>query len=698
MKKIMLLVLLPLVILCVTGCDRCAIQGRYGDGICDENCQKPDPDCADECAQNGLYGDGHCDDWCPQPDPDCGMSWTTTTSNTTNSTTTIDSTSTIIDTTSTTAFIPPSTTTTTEPPQGRFHDNINGTVTDTLTGVVWLKNANLADLKSWNDAKSYCNSLANGMAGLTDGSVAGDWRLPSLVELEGIGTNPPTTYCLNWDPSCYDPTKEDPPITWTSPGAPFTNVQTWLYWTNTSYSKGPDTNNARIVQMSNGQAGWTPHSSEIYVWPVRGGNATTTSTIVTTTTTQQTTSTSSSTTSVRPTDTTTTISAVPSPPSNLTAGAVDCNEINLSWQDNSTNETGFTLERATSSNGPWIIATLGSNVTSTTCLLNPATTYYFRVCAFNNAGNSSWSNIAITATPACPTTTTTIAGRFKDNGDGTVTDTKTGLVWLKDAGRAGLMTWSDAVAFCNSLASGQAGLSDGSVAGDWCLSTKEDLQGIGTDPPTTWIENEPSVSWKMPGAPFINVPGNYNWSSRSYAPDRNFAWIVGMLGGVTGSYSKTNKTYVWPVRDGRQRFKDNNNGTVTDRRTEYVWLKYASSLGKRSRINSQNACDSLNNGQAGLTDGSMAGDWDLPNLTKLESLGIEINVSWDGGYPPVTWTKPGTPFIAVQSAQYGTSTDTTDYLPLPRPVYYTVNMIAGEVHRAEITDEHYVWPVLRAKY
>jgi hypothetical protein len=82
----MLLVLLPFIILCVAGCDRCAMQGRYGDGICDENCPKPDPDCNDECEQNGLYGDGYCDDWCPKPDPDCGISWTTTTSNTTNTT------------------------------------------------------------------------------------------------------------------------------------------------------------------------------------------------------------------------------------------------------------------------------------------------------------------------------------------------------------------------------------------------------------------------------------------------------------------------------------------------------------------------------------------------------------------------------------------------------------------------------------
>jgi hypothetical protein len=64
--------------------DFCAAEGWYGDGVCDEDCPLPDSDCAGEppgdpdgppedfCAQEGWYGDGICDEDCPRHDPDCG--------------------------------------------------------------------------------------------------------------------------------------------------------------------------------------------------------------------------------------------------------------------------------------------------------------------------------------------------------------------------------------------------------------------------------------------------------------------------------------------------------------------------------------------------------------------------------------------------------------------------------------------------
>ena len=55
--------------------DICAVNGWYGDGICDSDCPYPDPDCegyeGDWCEENGWYGDGICDSDCPYPDPDC---------------------------------------------------------------------------------------------------------------------------------------------------------------------------------------------------------------------------------------------------------------------------------------------------------------------------------------------------------------------------------------------------------------------------------------------------------------------------------------------------------------------------------------------------------------------------------------------------------------------------------------------------
>ena len=63
-------------------------------------------------------------------------------------------------------------------PNPRFKDNGNGTVTDNLTRLIWLKNANAFGLRTWEQALSDANALASGSAGLTDGSKAGDWRLP----------------------------------------------------------------------------------------------------------------------------------------------------------------------------------------------------------------------------------------------------------------------------------------------------------------------------------------------------------------------------------------------------------------------------------------------------------------------------------------------------------------------------------------
>jgi len=139
--------------------------------------------------------------------------------------------------------------------------------------------------------------------------------------------------------------------------------------------------------------------------------------------------------------------------------------------------------------------------------------------------------------------------RFADNGNGTVTDTSTGLIWLKNSNPCGFKNWNDAMAYCANLASGQAGLTDGSVAGQWRLPTKEELEGIGTNPPVTWDSGFPSVTWTMPGAPFTNVQTNQYWSSTEYAGDTTHAWLVIMYNGYVFHNPKPTGFYVWPVRN-----------------------------------------------------------------------------------------------------------------------------------------------------
>ncbi|HEY3122427.1 MAG TPA: fibronectin type III domain-containing protein, partial [Thermoanaerobaculia bacterium] len=94
-------------------------------------------------------------------------------------------------------------------------------------------------------------------------------------------------------------------------------------------------------------------------------------------------------------------SGVPSAPSSLSASAVSSSQINLVWVDTSTNETGFKIERSTST-VPWAqIGTTGVNVTSYSSTgLSASTTYSFRVRANNTGGDSAYSNTSAATTKA----------------------------------------------------------------------------------------------------------------------------------------------------------------------------------------------------------------------------------------------------------------------------------------------------------
>ena len=68
----------------------------------------------------------------------------------------------------------------------RFIDNGDGTVIDNLTGLTWMKDAGSIAVSTWGNAIQSCNTLADGYYGLSDGSFAGDWRLPNVRELYSL--------------------------------------------------------------------------------------------------------------------------------------------------------------------------------------------------------------------------------------------------------------------------------------------------------------------------------------------------------------------------------------------------------------------------------------------------------------------------------------------------------------------------------
>lgn len=97
---------------------------------------------------------------------------------------------------------------------------------------------------------------------------------------------------------------------------------------------------------------------------------------------------------------------VPINPSNLTGTIVSTTQINLSWTDNSTNETGFKIERKTGAGTYAVVGTTATDVTTFNNIgLTPSTTYTYRVYSYNAGGNSpSYSNEITLLTSSIPVT------------------------------------------------------------------------------------------------------------------------------------------------------------------------------------------------------------------------------------------------------------------------------------------------------
>ncbi len=142
--------------------------------------------------------------------------------------------------------------------------------------------------------------------------------------------------------------------------------------------------------------------------------------------------------------------------------------------------------------------------------------------------------------------------RFEDNGNGTVTDNLTKLIWLKDANAFGSRTWEQALSDANTLASGSHGLTDGSKAGDWRLPNVNELQSlIDCAYFNPALSSASGKSQCTSGDAFVGVQSkSYDdyWSSTTYSGSAAYAWCVNLsVGLVLGGY-KASANYVWPVR------------------------------------------------------------------------------------------------------------------------------------------------------
>jgi hypothetical protein len=164
----------------------------------------------------------------------------------------------------------------------RYVDLSNGTVYDCWMGLLWLKDASCGDLagtgglgrSTWSTAKAAAAALAHGTCGLTDGSTAGDWRLPTMYEFCGAwsgGFGSGSGFCDetqglindNFSPVVSNTAGDG---AW-SEGDPFTGINTaWYHWSSTEY----DGTNAWITNFTSVTVTIGSKTDEYtYVWPVR---------------------------------------------------------------------------------------------------------------------------------------------------------------------------------------------------------------------------------------------------------------------------------------------------------------------------------------------------------------------------------------------------------------------------------------------
>ena len=155
------------------------------------------------------------------------------------------------------------------------------------------------------------------------------------------------------------------------------------------------------------------------------------------------------------------------------------------------------------------------------------------------------------ADPACSGGVNNV-DRFVDCGNGTVTDSDSGFLWLKDAGCLGEgRDWGSATDWAESLADGDCGLTDNSSPGAWRLPTKEEWEAVLNPGCNPSISDSAGTGCRAEGDPFSLVQPDFYWSS-SRETIGNSTWAVDLTHGATVlSDPRVGFEFrVWPVRDG----------------------------------------------------------------------------------------------------------------------------------------------------
>ena len=319
--------------------------------------------------------------------------------------------------------------------------------------------------------------------------------------------------------------------------------------------------------------------------------------------------------------------------------------------------------------------------------------------------------------------------RFADNGDQTISDKLTGLIWNKSANAAGAMkTWQQALDYIKTLNS-----QNYNGHKDWRLPNINELRSLAN------AQKGDLAAW-LNSQGFSGVQGAIYWSSDSDAFYTDSAWYIDMSSGYVYSNIKSGYNNVWPVSGGQSgslvisktgqtdcwnasgtliscigtgqdgelqtgatwpttRFISNADQTMTDTLTGLVWTTDADLM---KTLNpafdtdyiAANTWESSNDGAVSwqhaldyikkLNSERYQGynDWRLPNRDELASL-----INRQVAYPAIWLNLLG--FANVPADYYWSSTN---------DVFYTntawfVDMGSGYTDSSYKTDNHYVWPV-----
>lgn len=295
--------------------------------------------------------------------------------------------------------------------------------------------------------------------------------------------------------------------------------------------------------------------------------------------------------------------------------------------------------------------------------------------------------------------------RFVDNGDGTITDNLTGLMWEKKPGGGntgtdtpGAVLWQDAIVYCENLTLASHG--------DWRLANSRELRSLLN------LEQGGQSSW-LSSQGFLISANNYYWSSTIAPYDTTKSLIVN-LANANILYILTNDTaYYWAVRGGSggaiklpqtgqtvsynggigddgayqagepwpsPRFMYHGDGTVTDNLTGLMWEQKPGGgndgMGSQMLMDWVSAisyCENLT--LAGY------GDWRLPNLNEISSLshyGQSFLDSWLNSLG----------FISVQGTYWSATTFAASIANA-----FVLQSIHNVIASDKVADTHYVWAV-----